>query len=241
MPSAADAEPTPEGVILIEEPGDVARLTFFTDAAVAISLTLLIVPVSEYVIEMPDTSWTKLILDNPEILQSGVSFATIAVCWRYHHVLFERLRDYSRFIVWLNFAWLFCVVSIPVMTAAKLPTDSPSLGNFRGFIDTLIVRGEGNISYQNYFVFWFVVGLSFFCLFLMSRHAARTDRPLAKPGTQLDAENWIYLRPTLVCLIAAVLGLWNPAVGDLSLIAGIIVSAIVSRRLANQSASATAP
>lgn len=238
MPSEADADSAPEETIVIEEPGDVARLTFFTDAAVAISLTLLIVPVSEYVIDTPDTSWTTLILNNPEILQSGVSFATIAVCWRYHHVLFERLRDYSRFIVWLNFLWLFCVVSIPVMTAAKLPTDAPNLGDFSGFIDTLVVRGEGNISYQNYFVFWFVTGLSFFCLFLMSRHAARTDRPLAKPGTRLDAENWVYLRPTVVCVVAAIVGFWNPAFGDLTLIVGIILSVVVARRSASNSQAA---
>ncbi|MGV1037062.1 MAG: TMEM175 family protein [Candidatus Nanopelagicales bacterium] len=228
--SDSDAESAAPAIVVIEEPGDIDRLTFFTDAAVAISLTLLILPVSEYVTEKPDTSWSNLLLDNPEIIQSAVSFATIAVCWRYHHVLFERLRDYSRLMVWLNFFWLFCVVSIPVMTLAILPTDSPSLGDFRGFIDTLIIRGESNISYENYFVFWFVVGLSFFALYLVSRHAADPDRQLAKSGLKLKGDSWVYLRPTLVCVVAALLGLLNPAYGDLALLAGIVVSVIFARR-----------
>ena len=95
-----------------DEPGDIERLTFFTDAAVAIALTLLIIPVSDYVMEKPATPWTTLFAENPEIIQSAVSFATIVTCWRYHHVLFERLRDYRRVTVWLNFFWLFCIVSI---------------------------------------------------------------------------------------------------------------------------------
>lgn len=229
---ASDPESATPAIVVIEEPGDIDRLTFFTDAAVAFSLTLLIVPVSEYVVDSPDTSWVNLLLDNPEIIQSGVSFATIAICWRYHHVLFERLANYSRLMVWLNFFWLFCVVSIPVMTLATLPTDSPRLGDFRGFVDTLIIRGESNISYQNYFVYWFVVGLSFFVLYVVSRHAADPDRQLVKSGRKLKGDAWVYLRPTLVCVVAALLGLINPAYGDLSLILGIIISIIFARRSA---------
>lgn len=205
-------------------------MTFFSDAAVAISLTLLILPVSDYIMEKPATSWTTLLVDNPEMIQSVVSFVTIVTCWRYHHVLFERLRDYSRATVWLNFFWLFCVVSIPLLTLAILPADDSNFRDYRKILDTLFVRGEENISYQNYFVYWLVVGLSFFALFVISRHASVPGRGLAKPGRDLSAESWIYLRPVMVCAATAVVGLINPALGDIVLCIGIVVSVIIARR-----------
>lgn len=207
-----------------------ARLTFFSDAAVAIALTLLILPVSDYILEKPGTNWTTLFTDNPEMIQSVVSFVTILTCWRYHHVLFERLRDYSRATLWLNFFWLFCVVSIPLLTLAILPAEDSELLGFQKFFDTVLVRGEQDISRQNYFVYWFVVALSFLALFVISRHASDSRRGLSKPGTDLRGETWIYLRPVLVCAAAALAGLINPAVGDVVLVIGIVVSAVVARR-----------
>lgn len=213
-----------------DEPGDVARLTFFSDAAVAIALTLLILPVSDYILENPGTNWTTLFTDNPEMIQSVVSFVTILTCWRYHHVLFEWLRDYSRVTVWLNFGWLFCVVSIPLLTLAILPAGDSESRGYRRFLDTLVVRGETNISVQNYFVYWFVVGLSFLALFFISRHASVAERGLAKPGTNLATKTWVYLRPVLVCAATALTGLINPALGDVVLIVGIVGSSVIARR-----------
>ncbi len=214
----------------LEEPGDVARLTFFSDAAVAISLTLLFLPVADYVREMPAANWSELFVDNPEIIQSATSFAVIVVCWRYHHILFERIRDYSRQTVWLNFIWLFCVVAIPVMTLAILPTDESGYRDYRRIFDTLFIRGEREISYENYFIFWAVIALSFLMLFLISRHTGRPERMLAKPGRDTSTESWIYLRPFVVCAVTAVAGLVNPALGDTTLIVGIGVAVIFAQR-----------
>lgn len=214
----------------VDEAGDIARLTFFSDAAVAISLTLLFIPVADYVGEKPTANWSELFIDNPEIIQSATSFATIVVCWRYHHVLFERLRDYTRLTVWLNFLWLFCVLLIPVMTLAILPADDSDFRDYRRFFETLFVHGEQNISYENYFIFWVVVGLSFFILFLISRHAAAPDRKLAKRGRDTSTESWIYLRPAIVCAAAGVTGLLNPALADFVLIIGILVAVVFARR-----------
>lgn len=218
-----------------DEPGDIERLTFFTDAAVAIALTLLIIPVSDYVMEKPATPWTTLFAENPEIIQSAVSFATIVTCWRYHHVLFERLRDYRRVTVWLNFFWLFCIVSIPLLTLAVLPAEDAGPDDSRNALGMLFVDGEFNISRQNYFVYWFVVGLSFIALLLIARDAAAPDRRLARAGTDLGAERWVYLRPVVVCAATAVVGLVSPALGDLTLVVGIIVSVLIARRSAARS------
>lgn len=229
--------PSDENEAAVDEVGDIARLTFFSDAAVAISLTLLFLPVADYVGEKSAMNWSDLFIDNPEIIQSLTSFATIVVCWRYHHVLFERLRDYSRLTVWLNFAWLFCVLLIPVMTLAILPDDESNFRDYRRFFETLFVRGEQNISYENYFIFWLVVALSFFILFLISRHAAAPQRGLAKRGRDTSTESWIYLRPAMVCAVTGVMGLVNPALGDIALVIGIVVAVLFARRTTSVTAA----
>ncbi len=223
-PSQVQAPRTPV------HPGDIERLTFFSDAAVAIALTLLILPVADYIIEKPATNWSTLFVDNPEIIQYAVSFATIVTCWRYHHVLFERLRDYRRVTLWLNFFWLFCIVSIPLLTLAVLPADDETTGDFDNVVGTLFVRGELDISHQNYFVYWFVVGTSFLALFGIARYAASPGRALAKPGNELTAAGWIFLRPAIVCGATALAGLFSPALGDVTLLLGIVVSVVIARR-----------
>lgn len=216
-----------------EEPRDIQRLTFFSDAAVAIALTLLVLPVSDYVMERPATPWTRLFAGNPEIIQYAVSFATIVTCWRYHHVLFERLNDYRRLTVWLNFFWLFCIISIPLLTLAVLPADDAGPDDYRNIVGMLFVHGEVDISHQNYFVYWLVVGLSFVALFLVSRDAAVPGSGLAGDGIDLGAERWVYLRPVAVCGATAVVGLISPALGDITLVVGIITSVLVARRSAS--------
>jgi len=206
------------------ETGDIARLTFFTDAAVAISLTLLILPVSDYINENPAINWWNLFEDNPEIVQYVTSFVVIVTCWRYHHVLFERLRDYGRPTVWLNFAWLFCVVSIPLMTLAILPAGDKGFRDYRLVLDTFFVRGEQNISYQNYFIYWFVIGVSFVALLLIGWHASDPKRNLSSTPARLRAERMVYVRPAAVCLATACIGLFNPAMADVVLFLGILTA-----------------
>lgn len=236
--SVTSGEGAEQIVVIEEEPGDVARLTFFSDAAVAISLTLLVLPVADYVRERPATSWSTLLIENPEIIQAAVAFITVITCWRYHHVLYERMRDYSRITVWLNFFWLFCVVSIPVLTLAALPPDVAETEDYRNFFETLFVDGEAAISDQNYFVMYAVIALSFLSLALISMRASVAERGLAKPGLDLSSETWIYLRPALVCAIGAVAGLINPGVGDIMLILGIAVAVIVARRSSTRAGTA---
>lgn len=227
-----------EADVLARELRDVSRLAFFGDAAVAISLTLLFVPVSDFVKEQSAKDWTTLLIDNPEIVQSAISFVMVATCWRYHHVLYERLRDYTRGMVWLNFFWLFCVVSIPVLTLAVLPPDKNDYEDYRNFFSTIFVKGVDQVSHQNYFVLWAVTSLSFLALYLISRRAAIVETGLAKAGTDVGSERWVYLRPLLVCAVTAIAGLIHPRIGYLVLLVGTVVAIVLARRSAT---SRTAP
>lgn len=96
------------------------RLIFFTDAVAAIAITLLILPLVDLVPDAARTGKTaaEFLGDNGgQILGFVISFAVIARLWRAHHAIFEHVRAYSVPLIWLNLAWAFTIVVLPLLTA----------------------------------------------------------------------------------------------------------------------------
>lgn len=221
----------------VPEPGDTARMTFFSDAAVAFSLTLLMLPVADYVREAPGKTWAQLFLDNPEIVESLASFVIVVICWRYHHLLFEQIRDYDRLTLWLNFVWLFLVISIPINTLAVLPVDEQLPSPDRLFLDTFFFRGRENIPSVNYAVLWGCIALSFLMLTLIARNALPPHRHLAKSDPRRQLDPTMYFRIFLICAVTAAVSLVSPFAGDIVLYLGILINIFVSRQLRRRSLS----
>lgn len=100
------------------------RLMAFTDAVVAIAITLLVLPLADLVAEGTRAHLTpqRVILDNTwQIYSFLLSFAVIARLWMSHHQLFEKIRSYSRPLMLWNMLWLLFIVILPFpteMTAA---------------------------------------------------------------------------------------------------------------------------
>ncbi|WP_165436279.1 TMEM175 family protein [Amycolatopsis suaedae] len=95
------------------------RLVFFSDAVVAIAITLLVLPLAEGVPEAVarHASSVEVISENlPAIFVFLLSFAVIAQFWRAHHQLFERIDDYRRPLVLWNLLWLLTIVLLPFVT-----------------------------------------------------------------------------------------------------------------------------
>ncbi|MCE1175258.1 MAG: TMEM175 family protein [Propionibacteriales bacterium] len=119
----------------------VERLVFFSDAAVAIALTLLILPLMDGVGEAARAglSTADYLADNLNSLGAfALSFLLIARFWRAHHQLFAAVEEEPPGLFWVNMAWLFSVVFLPVATATTgaLPTDAAQLCLYQG---TMIV------------------------------------------------------------------------------------------------------
>lgn len=190
--------------------GDITRLTYLTDAAVAISLTLLFLPAVDIIQADQSLSWSDIITTKgSDLTWIGTTFIVLVVCWRYHHVLFEYLRDYDRIMVWLNFFWLFCLLSIPLMTLADLPpigTETKITGPIDFMLRVLLVRGDEGDTVQNFLVYWSTVGISFLALFAIARRAAYGNRDLKRSGDDTRLSSRIYLRPALVCFSTGILG-----------------------------------
>ncbi|WP_158867131.1 TMEM175 family protein [Leifsonia sp. AG29] len=90
------------------------RLVNFSDATVAIAITLLILPLVDAAAHIGDRSLQKFLQDDWwQVFAFVVSFAVIARFWVVHHRIFESVRSYSVPVVWSNFLWLFAIVAIP--------------------------------------------------------------------------------------------------------------------------------
>jgi uncharacterized membrane protein len=101
-----------------EAPG-VERLVLFTDAVVAIAITLLVLPLVDAVGEAVDAgrSSVEVITENlSQIFSFLLSFAVIARLWTAHHRLFEGAATATRRVVVLDMLWVLTIVVLPFPT-----------------------------------------------------------------------------------------------------------------------------
>lgn len=107
----------------------VDRIAFFSDAIIAIAITLLVLE-----IKIPplghNTSWhdvrtvyaNKLLLP---LLSLFFSFFVIGRLWMRHHELFEHVVNYNRLLIRFNLYFLFSVVLLPVSTMFMMDPENP--------------------------------------------------------------------------------------------------------------------
>ena len=92
------------------------RLIFFSDAVVAIAITLL-----AFALPVPSGSTTSAVLRSfhdkgSAYLAFVISFLVIGSHWRSHHRLFRKVERLDPAVTALNMAWLFLIVIQPFAT-----------------------------------------------------------------------------------------------------------------------------
>lgn len=95
------------------------RLVFFSDAVVAIAVTLLILPLADAVPEAvaKHTGSVELITENGwKIFSFLLSFVVISRLWRVHHRLFDEIQAVSSRLMVVNSVWLLAIVVLPFPT-----------------------------------------------------------------------------------------------------------------------------
>jgi len=96
------------------------RLKFFTDAVVAIALTLLILPLLESVSDAATHHLrTAQVLSGhgAQLFSFALSFWVVASFWNVHHRVFEHVEHVTPALNVLNFAWMFNIVFLQFSTA----------------------------------------------------------------------------------------------------------------------------
>jgi TMEM175 potassium channel family protein len=146
------------------------RLKFFTDAVVAIAMTLLILPLMESV-----TSAAEKGVEAPQYVNEHggqlfsfvLSFVIIANFWTVHERLYQHVERYNGLLMWLNVAWMLTIVFLPVPTAMVGEMDTEWLQEVL-YIGTMLLNALIQLSVQ-----------------LVVRHEPRLrapDRPLPTGG-----------------------------------------------------------
>ncbi|MFF0270949.1 TMEM175 family protein [Kribbella sp. NPDC004536] len=98
---------------------DPDRLVLFTDAVVAIAITLLVLPLVDLVPEVKahgGHAASVITEHRQEIFTFLLSFVVIANFWMGHHRIFEHVRVYTTGIMRLNLLWLLTIVVLPFTT-----------------------------------------------------------------------------------------------------------------------------
>ena len=93
------------------------RLIFFSDAVIAIAITLLALNLR--VVKAPDNEHITFADIGQEWRQFAsffLSFFLIAVFWVIHHKFFHFVRKVDQPLVWYNLLWLLSIVLLPFST-----------------------------------------------------------------------------------------------------------------------------
>lgn len=108
-------------------------MTAFTDAAVAIALTLLVLPLVDTVRDAaakvpPEPLHILLRAHARDFLAFTLSFVVIARFWRVHRRLFDSLAHLDEVLVTCSLAWLLGIVFLPVPTAVLVAAEGAGRG-----------------------------------------------------------------------------------------------------------------
>jgi uncharacterized membrane protein len=97
------------------------RVVNFSDAVVAIAITLVVLPLVDIAQSLKPLSGVQpgawfVHSYGSQIAAAELSFLVIAEFWREHHAQWERAIRYTRLLVVLNLLWLATIVFLPVPT-----------------------------------------------------------------------------------------------------------------------------
>jgi uncharacterized membrane protein len=92
------------------------RLVFFSDAVVAIAITILVFNLKITSDEGRHFTFADLLQAWPKFLAFFLSFFIIALFWKLHHQFFFYIRAIDEALLWNNIAWLLFLVLLPFST-----------------------------------------------------------------------------------------------------------------------------
>lgn len=101
------------------------RIIAFTDAAVAIALTLLVPPLMESVSSIAEVHESPRFADwfaenSGAVWAFALSFLLVAVYWVRHHAAMLTVRRFAGRMLTANFVWILAIVLAPVTSAVTM-------------------------------------------------------------------------------------------------------------------------
>lgn len=175
------------------------RLVNFSDAVMAVAITLLILPLTDLAGEIKDTetTWQWLGANQQVWTAFLISFVVLANYWLVHHRMFESIGDYDTALAWLNICWLLAIITLPFTT--ELVTN-------QGF-----ARGSGMVYTVNLAL---IGGFLALIGWRVATHPA-LQAPNFNPATQRIRKSVVYFA---YFLAVGVLSLFVPNIASWSLL-----------------------
>ena len=93
------------------------RLINFTDAVVAIAITLQLLPLVDIKATEGESIWQLISENSSQIFTFWFSFLILSVLWMKHNQVFNSMRAFDGTIFWLNSLWMALIVCLPWPTA----------------------------------------------------------------------------------------------------------------------------
>lgn len=198
------------------------RIVFFSDAVVAIALTLLVLPLAEAVPEAVSKHAHSLdvITENQwKIYSFLLSFAVIGRFWMAHHRIFQQVKAYNTALLVVNHVWLLVIVILP------FPTEM--VGGFRTdrFTATFYIA---------------TVLASSLCLLAMMLIISAVPGLARNPGAFTERQRFSAMVTAGLLTLALVLAVLVPAVGFFGLLLLPLDGTICRIRYRNRKAEAVA-
>jgi uncharacterized membrane protein len=156
------------------------RIIAFSDAVVAIAITVLLLPLAE--LQIPDGAGLGELIQENRLLLGGLtlSWVIIALFWLAHHRLFDRIKYFDAITVRLNFLWLFAIALMPVPT-------------------NILIESETSTSMVAFYIGWMflISGI----LMLIQFHARRTPGMMDADYLKTPDANESRLRGVLITVV----------------------------------------
>ncbi len=131
------------------------RLVNFSDAVVAIAITLLILPLVDSASSIGAMGVGEFFKDNrARLFAFALSFVVIGSFWWAQHKMFERVKSYNSVLVWGMFLWLFSIVFLPFPTELIGSTKENSPTVHEIYIGTLLATAIATLVQQWAVVRW---------------------------------------------------------------------------------------
>jgi uncharacterized membrane protein len=112
------------------------RIVFFSDAVIAIAITLLVLDIKlpEAAVPSVPNLAQQLLALWPKFVGYFVSFWVIALYWVAHHRCFRYIHKYNRRLIYLNFLFLMFIAFMPFPTGLLFsnPTQTASVMLYAG-------------------------------------------------------------------------------------------------------------
>ncbi len=198
------------------------RLINFSDAVVAVAITVLVLPIADITLARGEDSVWKVLADHAgEVITFFFTFFVVSILWLTHNRIMNQMRGYDGVFFWLNTAWLAGIAFLPVTSA--LYSDGGANG-VSGWFSGENLGGSGML-------YWGSLSLISFMSTLMSVHARKNphlyDQEQHGGHTwQSTTRGWMY---TVYFLVIGVVSLFSTAVSSYLPIGLIFLQFILKR------------